>query len=203
MEAILEYRKASVNFKPPFLSLKSFLDQDEYEKIGLECQEYLCAASWNLEEIVQGNGQPNPKNLKGWVWTPTVGVNGLRVDQKKSFSKSTHTQDPESVYAGPKERDEACQWIHHQGMIFSTTWKALQLYFRIKCNQLDCNIKKYHCQALSLQVAPDTMATAYALFDRALFSMKVKRSHVGVLGMILRQVCGKNTCLAGWVIQPT
>merc|ERR1712193_562674 len=67
----------------------------------------------------------------------------------KSFSKSTHSQDPESVYAGPKERDEACQWIHHQ--------------------------------ALSLQVAPDTMATAYALFDRALFSVKVKRSHVGVL----------------------
>lgn len=67
----------------------------------------------------------------------------------KSFSKSTHSQDPESVYAGPKERDEACQWIHHQ--------------------------------ALSLQVAPDTMATAYSLFDRALFSMKVKRSHVGVL----------------------
>ena len=41
------------------------------------------------------------------------------VDQSQSFSKSTHSQDPESVYAGPKERDEACQWIHHQGMLFS------------------------------------------------------------------------------------
>ena len=125
--AVLEYRKASVNFKPPFLSLKSFLDQDEYEKIGLECQEYLCAASWNLEEIVQGNGQPNP-NILG-----TGGFGSESFDSeltnKKSFSKSTHSQDPESVYAGPKERDEACQWIHHQGMIFSTTWNALELYF--------------------------------------------------------------------------
>ena len=46
-------------------------------------------------------------------------------------------------------------------------------------------LSKYHLKALSLQVAPDTMATAYALFDRALFTMKVKISHVGVLGMIL------------------
>lgn len=111
---------------------------------------------------------------------------GRELTNKKSFSKSTHTQDPESVYAGPKERDEACQWIHHQGMIFSTTWNAFELYFTKMCNQLDCSQWKYHFQALSLQVAPDTMATAYALFDRALFSMKVKRSHVGVLGMIFK-----------------
>jgi len=66
----------------------------------------------------------------------------------KSFSKGSLSQT-ESAYAGPLERDEACQWIHHQ--------------------------------ALSLQVAPDTMATSYALFDRALFTMKVKRTHVSVL----------------------
>jgi len=38
-----------------------------------------------------------------------------------------------------------------------------------------------HHQALTLQVAPDSIALAFALFDRALFSMKVKKSHVAVL----------------------
>ena len=36
-------------------------------------------------------------------------------------------------------------------------------------------------KAVSLQLGPDTKALAYALFDRALFTMKVKRSHVSVL----------------------
>ena len=56
--------------------------------------------------------------LRVWVGFQTLESLDSEFTNKKSFSKSTHSQDPESVYAGPKERDEACQWIHHQGMIF-------------------------------------------------------------------------------------
>ena len=43
----------------------------------------------------------------------------FRFREKRSHRERRN--DPESVYAGPKDRDEACQLIHHQGMIFSTT----------------------------------------------------------------------------------
>ena len=35
--------------------------------------------------------------------------------------------------------------------------------------------------AVTLQLGPDTKALAYALFDRAIFTMKVKRTHCAVL----------------------
>lgn len=38
-----------------------------------------------------------------------------------------------------------------------------------------------HHQAVTLQLGPDTKALAYALFDRAIFTMKVKRTHCAVL----------------------
>ena len=175
-----------MNFKPPFLSLKSFLDQDEYEKIGLECQEYLCAASWNLEEIVQGNGQPNYRiQLEKFNFQPFMrGLDdGLT---NNSLSPKALTLRILRVFT----LDQKSVMKHASGSIIKE-WYFLPLemhssyIFTKMCNQLDRSQWKYHFQALSLQVAPDTMATAYALFDRALFSMKVKRSHVGVLGMIL------------------
>jgi len=80
---------------------------------------------------------------------PVQNVKGVLPRRRETWKKSYKTSKPCDQYAGRDERNEACQWIHHQ--------------------------------AVSLQLGPDTKALAYALFDRALFTMKVKRTHVSVL----------------------
>jgi len=42
-------------------------------------------------------------------------------------------------------------------------------------------VKWIHQQSISLHLAPDSIALAYAIFDRILFNMKVKKCHIAVL----------------------
>lgn len=42
-------------------------------------------------------------------------------------------------------------------------------------------VKWIHQQSISLHLAPDSIALAYAIFDRILFNMKVKKCHIWVL----------------------
>jgi len=48
-----------------------------------------------------------------------------------------------------------------------------------------------HHQAVTLQLGPDTKALAYALFDRAVFSMKVKKHHISVLAATCLMIATK------------
>ena len=45
--------------------------------------------------------------------------------------------------------------------------------------------------AVTLQLGPDTKALAYALFDRAVFSMKVKKHHISVLAATCLMIATK------------
>jgi len=82
---------------------------------------------------------------------PVQNVKSVNARRRETWKKSYKTSQTKlsGDYAGLKERNEACAWIHHQ--------------------------------AVSLQLGPDTKALAYALFDRAIFTMKVKRTHCAVL----------------------
>jgi len=82
---------------------------------------------------------------------PVQNVKSVNARRRETWKKSYKTSQARlsGDYAGLKERNEACAWIHHQ--------------------------------AVSLQLGPDTKALAYALFDRAIFTMKVKRTHCAVL----------------------
>merc|ERR1711933_464456 len=82
---------------------------------------------------------------------PVQNVKSVNARRRETWKKSYKTSQSRlsGDYAGLKERNEACAWIHHQ--------------------------------AVSLQLGPDTKALAYALFDRAIFTMKVKRTHCAVL----------------------
>ena len=44
---------------------------------------------------------------------------------------------------------------------------------------------------MTLQLGPDTKALAYALFDRAVFSMKVKKHHISVLAATCLMIATK------------
>jgi len=112
-------------------------------KNGPECytdkSRLLTADSNSITTVMSGRTKP-VQNVKS--------VNARRRETwKKSYKTSQSRLSGD--YAGLKERNEACAWIHHQ--------------------------------AVSLQLGPDTKALAYALFDRAIFTMKVKRTHCAVL----------------------